>query len=288
MNITIKEYPYVDEENNWLYLDVELIVVNEPVKTRWAGRTKQYYLDIGYTCENWHEPFYVDVQHLTTGSHVKVLAICPTCGEQREAKFQDIILSKHSKCHGCTMKINLIGRFFGRLLIVEGLDTDSHGNSKWLCRCECGNTTEVMGGHLTSGATKSCGCLNAQLAHERMAGENNHQYNHDLTDEQRNSFRNTTKWKTEVKNRDNHICQCCGDYDGDIVVHHLNNYSDYPEQRTDLDNGVTLCVDCHNKFHNKYMGNNRISCTSDDFIDFCNDMFPQAIFLDRIISTQIE
>lgn len=29
----------------------------------------------------------------------------------------------------------------------------------WLCRCDCGNLTEVNVGNITSGRTKSCGCL---------------------------------------------------------------------------------------------------------------------------------
>lgn len=31
--------------------------------------------------------------------------------------------------------------------------------SKWLCQCECGTFVEVLGALLTSGHTKSCGCL---------------------------------------------------------------------------------------------------------------------------------
>lgn len=31
--------------------------------------------------------------------------------------------------------------------------------TKWLCECDCGNFVEVLGASLTSGHTKSCGCL---------------------------------------------------------------------------------------------------------------------------------
>ena len=30
----------------------------------------------------------------------------------------------------------------------------------WMCRCECGNLTEVRVGNIRTGRTKSCGCLN--------------------------------------------------------------------------------------------------------------------------------
>ena len=34
--------------------------------------------------------------------------------------------------------------------------------TKWICLCDCGNKKLVQSNHLTSGASKSCGCLLAQ------------------------------------------------------------------------------------------------------------------------------
>lgn len=49
---------------------------------------------------------------------------------------------------------DLTGQTFGRLTAIE-----YKGNGKWLCQCQCGNTIEVFTENLTSGHTKSCGCL---------------------------------------------------------------------------------------------------------------------------------
>lgn len=49
---------------------------------------------------------------------------------------------------------DLTGQTFGRLTALEYKE-----NGKWLCQCQCGNTTEVFTENLTSGHTKSCGCL---------------------------------------------------------------------------------------------------------------------------------
>lgn len=37
----------------------------------------------------------------------------------------------------------------------------------WACLCDCGKETTVSAPNLTSGNTKSCGCLNARLSKER-------------------------------------------------------------------------------------------------------------------------
>lgn len=48
--------------------------------------------------------------------------------------------------------IDMTGEIYGRLTVVERID------GKWLCRCECGNTTLVGRQELRRGNTKSCGC----------------------------------------------------------------------------------------------------------------------------------
>lgn len=59
--------------------------------------------------------------------------------------------------------INLIGERFGRLIVVEkGKGRKTSGGcykATWICRCDCGNITEVDGQKLRKGHTTSCGCL---------------------------------------------------------------------------------------------------------------------------------
>lgn len=59
---------------------------------------------------------------------------------------------------------SLLNHRFGRLLVVERLGTREVGQTKqkkvfWKCQCDCGIIVEIGTGHLTSGHTKSCGCL---------------------------------------------------------------------------------------------------------------------------------
>ena len=55
---------------------------------------------------------------------------------------------------------DLTGQTFGKLTVVSFAGSDKRGNAKWLCKCECGNEKVIAGGSLTSGNTKSCGCIN--------------------------------------------------------------------------------------------------------------------------------
>lgn len=53
------------------------------------------------------------------------------------------------------------------------------------------------------------------------------------------------KWATDVISRDKATCQKCGATGVELHAHHLKSFKDYPEQRWDLDNGLTLCHRCH-------------------------------------------
>lgn len=52
-------------------------------------------------------------------------------------------------------------------------------------------------------------------------------------------------WARKVKERDNYTCQFCGKRGGYLHADHIKPFSRYPELRTDLSNGRTLCKICH-------------------------------------------
>lgn len=55
---------------------------------------------------------------------------------------------------------------FGRLTVLERISRQERNRKRvlWRCMCICGNITEVSTCRLTSGHTKSCGCLRRDLA----------------------------------------------------------------------------------------------------------------------------
>lgn len=56
-------------------------------------------------------------------------------------------------------KVTMLGKKFGRLLVVGEAVHRKHGQLQWHCVCECGNKKPVIGHSLRSGRTQSCGCL---------------------------------------------------------------------------------------------------------------------------------
>ena len=53
-------------------------------------------------------------------------------------------------------------------------------------------------------------------------------------------------WRQEVLERDNFTCQLCGSQERP-EAHHIYKYSEYPDRRFDVDNGIVLCHWCHRK-----------------------------------------
>jgi 5-methylcytosine-specific restriction endonuclease McrA len=104
---------------------------------------------------------------------------------------------------------------------------------------------------------------------ETRRGKSNPNYRHDLSARDRAHLRvrgytpGYNNWSRAVRARDHDICVVC-DGPGELA-HHLNGYRSFPEQRADLDNGVTLCSNCHTAFHRRY---GRLLVTKQQFTEF--------------------
>lgn len=73
-------------------------------------------------------------------------------------------------------------------------------------------------------------------------------------------------WRDLVYERDNWTCQKCLVRGGKINAHHIQNFSSNEDLRMDIDNGITLCRECHYKFHKIYGFNNNNAFQLKEFL----------------------
>lgn len=83
-------------------------------------------------------------------------------------------------------------------------------------------------------------------------GKQHPKFNPNLTNKERQNQHNISGmciWVKKVKSRDNYTCKKCGykgkPNDNIMIAHHINNFKNFKEQRLDINNGITLCKDCH-------------------------------------------
>lgn len=60
--------------------------------------------------------------------------------------------------------VDITGMKFGRLRVVSRQGSSHFREAVWKCECDCGKEVLVTGHNLRTGNTKSCGCLNRELA----------------------------------------------------------------------------------------------------------------------------
>ena len=79
------------------------------------------------------------------------------CGNECDVRLLNLMHGGTRSC-GCMKTTiphkDITGQRFGKLTAIR-----YEGKSKWLCRCDCGQEAIVNQSKLSSGHTKSCGCL---------------------------------------------------------------------------------------------------------------------------------
>jgi hypothetical protein len=71
-------------------------------------------------------------------------------------------------------RFDLRGRRFGLLLVESFAKTNALNRSFWNCICDCGNGRVVEYANLSTGHTKSCGCLKRMSHADRKRSLSNH------------------------------------------------------------------------------------------------------------------
>lgn len=91
------------------------------------------------------------------------------CGNETIVSTSALRNGQTKSC-GCLQKervyeslfTDLSGNRYGRLLAIKPIRKNN--GIYWICRCDCGNTTEVLPQHLKRGLIRSCGCLRRDVS----------------------------------------------------------------------------------------------------------------------------
>jgi 5-methylcytosine-specific restriction endonuclease McrA len=135
---------------------------------------------------------------------------------------------KRVKLHFCSKKCH------------DAFQTRSFKNCKI-----CGDKFKVSPVHLKRYST----CSKKECRTANKLKENNPNWRGGVA-ANRNCWEATRKaknFKKLVLKRDKYTCQECKQRGGDLEVHHKKPWSFFPELRCDINNGVTLCIECHKK-----------------------------------------
>lgn len=145
------------------------------------------------------------------------------CGNRKRVDARMLKRGDTTSC-GCLHKervadrrsLALIGQNFGRLKVVSQAErklvgTRLRANLAWNCVCECGSHVVLTSNALSSGNTKSCGCLARDIARERH--ENSASYISQARRMQERAVRRGKEWTIQLEDAAVLIqkpCNYCG------------------------------------------------------------------------------
>lgn len=185
---------------------------------------------------------------------------------------------------------DLMGKRFDRMVVVDYVGSENtegyNGTSVlWKCRCDCGTVSVVRSSHLTSGHTRSCGCLGESMltagGHNKLpvgtAAANTLLYNYKKSAKQRGyEWALTPQQFYDLTSGDCHYCGSHplaiatangdGSGNGDYVyngIDRVDNSAGYV-----LDNVVSCCRVCNVA---------KSTMTKDEFLSWIENVYQHSI-----------
>lgn len=193
----------------------------------------------------------------------RIQSACSYCGKEKEVVPCDL---KTKEFHYCNQDC----RTEHLRALMKGENNPNYRKVDYVCD-GCGKQMKVNPYRARNQKYIFCSnkCYKENIG-QYFTGENNPQWNHNMSKEERivgRSYPEYYRWRNAVYERDGYICQHCGDGRGhNLNAHHIYNYTEYPDLRTNIDNGITLCKSCHKEFHNRYGYKNNTKIQLNEFL----------------------
>lgn len=188
----------------------------------------------------------------------------------------DMLTKRGKICCGCSTRKYSIGDKIGKLTIIDFLGSRKNGrlqSNYWLCECMCGNKKEVSTFLLSSGSTKSCGCLRREF--DRI------KYN-SIVGELRPWFFNNIKRGAESRNLDfdvtpDYLWKLWEKQDGKCALSGLEinlpqKYREHVDSTASLDriDSSKGYIDGNVQWLHKHINVMKNSHSQEDFIKWCS------------------
>ncbi|MDN3953862.1 HNH endonuclease [Sporolactobacillus laevolacticus] len=177
-------------------------------------------------------------------NYLRVTFYCSHCGISFERKPSDR-KGKHVYCsYECYAKAKKI--------------ESEHEKERRSVTCPvCGRRYYLKPNELKNRKHSCCSVeCSANLRSKLYVKEKHPNWDPNISDDERRKKRHYYEylvWRKKVYERDYYTCKCCGESKGgNLVAHHIINYSQNKKMRTNVANGITLCKKCHKKFHDTY------------------------------------
>lgn len=173
------------------------------------------------------------------------------CGKELNVLYSNLYTRNTTSC-GCyhlerqKEYKDISGRKFG--LLTALYPVNSSGKRKWKCKCDCGNFIDVIVDRLTTGNTKSCGCIKSYGEQRIQKILQNLKVNY----KKEFNFKDLPKLRFDFYLPD---YNCCIEYDGIQHFDKNNNWHSEKQCENDL-------------YKNKYCAANNILLIRIPYTDF--------------------
>lgn len=282
------------------------MLLSKTVNVKWNAKIKKHYVDLGYEFTKMGDSFEVKVNDLTDGSAVRVCVKCDYCGCIYNVRWywylrrkQDTIVHKDCCKECCEIKASesIVEKYGGYSeLFITNKEKRDRTNLKLYGVKNVFSSKEIQKRIRETNLVKygvSCSaladssiekrkrtCLKkygvehyVELFKGKYIKENSPNWKggveHSRVERATYEYQ---QWRKAVFGRDLYTCQNCGDRSGnghavELHAHHIKNWKDNECDRYDVSNGITLCHNCHMKFHSIYGKQNNTQAQLDNFLN---------------------
>jgi len=263
------------------------MLLSTEVMQKWNPNNKKWYIDKGYEYSQMNDQFAVRVCDLKAGSNVNVTIVCDYCGDHfmkpwyryiKENMQSDVHMDCCINCRKYKIQDVVAHRYgVASVLMIDSVQAKVKSTNMTRYGCEnpfqsegikqrIVNTNIQRYGHkhpMQNQAIRekaSHTCLQRYgvpyiLANYHKSGKMNHRWKGGvLYHRAERSSLEYIEWRKNVFSRDLFTCQCCKRKSSQssrvtLHAHHIYGWKDNPRFRYELQNGITLCQQCHYGFH---------------------------------------